>query len=258
MAVGAAVVAVSVAGGSIGGYLAGRDASPAAARATTAISPMAYTGSAIDVRAALGAVENSVVSIRVTLTVRQGPFVTTAQGAGTGTVLDDDGLILTNAHVVSGATTAQVTLNGDDRARDATVLATDTANDIAILRVADHDGLTPATIDDSATPAVGDSVIAVGNALDLDGALTVTSGIISAVDRSIETESGSLDHLIQTDAAISSGNSGGPLVDAAGAVIGMNTAVAASGGGVQASNVGFAISMAHARQIVKELEAAAS
>jgi len=89
--------------------------------------------------------------------------------------------------------------------------------------------------------AVGDDVVAIGNALALDGGMTVTRGIISAVDRSIETDTGSLAGLLQTDAAISSGNSGGALVNAAGQVIGINTAAATSSGTVTASNIGFAI-----------------
>lgn len=252
-AVASAVVALSIAGGSVGGFLAGRDTSDSSSTQAATIQPVAYTSNALDVASALAAVEHSVLSISTTITVRNGPFTHQAEGAGTGVVIDDNGLILTNAHVVEGAETAQVTLDGDDRTRAVEVLAYDTANDIAILRVTDTDGLVPATIADTSTLQVGDSVIAVGNALDLDGALTVTSGITSALDRSIETSSGTLDDVIQTDAAISSGNSGGPLVDATGAVIGINTAVATSGGSVLASNLGFAISIDHALKIARQL-----
>jgi putative serine protease PepD len=104
-------------------------------------------------------------------------------------------------------------------------------------------GLATAQLADDDTTAVGDQVVAIGNALALEGGLTVTQGIVSALDRSIETSSGTLDGLIQTDAAISSGNSGGPLVNAAGQVVGINTAVASSSSGVEASNIGFAISI---------------
>ena len=101
--------------------------------------------------------------------------------------------------------------------------------------------------------AVGDDVVAIGNALALEGGLTVTRGIVSALDRSIEAGTGTLTGLVQTDAAISSGNSGGALVNADGHVIGINTAVAASGGPVTASNIGFAISIDHAMATVDRL-----
>src|SRR4029077_5930355 len=100
---------------------------------------------------------------------------------------------------------------------------------------------------------VGDDVVAIGNALALEGGLTVTEGIVSALDRSIETSSGPLHGLIQTDAAISSGNSGGALVNANGEVIGINTAVATSSGTVQASNIGFAIAIDKARSTATRL-----
>jgi putative serine protease PepD len=95
--------------------------------------------------------------------------------------------------------------------------------------------------------------VAIGNALALEGGPTVTEGIVSALDRSISTESGTLTGLIQTDAAISSGNSGGPLVDAYGEVVGVNTAVASSGGGVEASNIGFVISIDRALEVARRL-----
>ena len=125
--------------------------------------------------------------------------------------------------------------------------------DVAVLRVDDPSGLVAADIATAGSAAVGDQVIAIGNALALDGGMSVTQGIVSAVDRSIESDSGTLTDLIQTDAAISSGNSGGPLANAAGQVIGINTAVAASSGGVQASNIGFAISIARALEVADEL-----
>ena len=123
------------------------------------------------------------------------------------------------------------------------MIASDTSRDLALLRVDDTDGLVAAPLGTSSDLAVGDEVVAIGNALALEGGPTVTQGIVSALGRSIETENGTLQGLIQTDAAISSGNSGGPLVNSRGEVIGMNTAVAASSGTVNASNIGFAISI---------------
>ena len=151
------------------------------------------------------------------------------EGAGTGIILDADGHILTNAHVVADAEEVTVTVNGEDRT--ATVLGGGSADDIAVLQLDDATGITPATLASGDAVAVGDPVVAIGNALALEGGPTVTQGIISALGRSIDTETRHLAGLIQTDAAISSGNSGGPLVDADGAVVGINTAVAASRSG---------------------------
>ena len=233
----AAVAAVT---GSIAGYRAGR--SVADTRDTT-----------FDIGALVDAVEPSVVSIRTTTEVQGGASSGEVEGAGTGVVIDDTGLIVTNAHVVEGATSTEVALDSDDRGRPATVIATDPASDIAVLRVEDHEGLVAAQIADPETVDVGDPVIAVGNALDLDGGMTVTAGIVSAADRSIDTTSGTLDNLIQTDAAISSGNSGGPLVNDDGQVVGVNTAVAASRGTTQASSIGFAIAIDTALDIAAHL-----
>ena len=100
---------------------------------------------------------------------------------------------------------------------------------------------------------MGDVVLAIGNALALEGGMSVTQGIVSALDRTIETETGTLTGLVQTDAAISSGNSGGALVNAAGEVVGINTAVAASYGSVTASNIGFAIAIDDALTVASAL-----
>ncbi len=173
-------------------------------------------------------------------------------------MLDPDGFILTNAHVVANATSVTVTVPGDSTARAATVVASDTAADMALVRVSDATGLVPATLGDSSTLQVGDDVVAIGNALALSGGPTVTEGIVSALNRSITDEEGSISGLIQTDAAISSGNSGGPLVNADGQVIGINTAVASSSGSVNAANIGFAISIDKAKAEVAKLRAEAA
>ena len=195
---------------------------------------------------------DSVVSIETTVSFRRGPFEGEANGAGTGVVLDN-GYIVTNAHVVDGASEVEVTVPGTGATVVAEIVGTDPANDIAVLHVDDTSGLVPASLASSEQAAVGDSVVAIGNALALEGGLTVTQGIVSALDRSVETEAGTLDDLIQTDAAISSGNSGGPLVNDDGEVIGINSAVATSGGGVSASNIGFAISIDTALDVAAAL-----
>ena len=197
----------------------------------------------INVAAVLKAVEPSVVSIDTVIQSGRGPFQSQGQGAGTGVVFDAAaGYIITNAHVVDGATSITVTV-GSGPARDAQLVSADTTADIAVLRVTDTAGLVAAQLGSTASVAVGDPVVAIGNALALEGGMTVTEGIVSALNRSLDFSSGTLTGLIQTDAAISSGNSGGALVNSAGQVIGINTAVAASNAGVNVSNIGFAISI---------------
>jgi putative serine protease PepD len=201
----------------------------------------------------VAAVKPSVVVISTTITVRQGPFTQSGTAAGTGIILTADGQVLTNAHVVADATSIAVTLPGETTTHVATVIGSDTADDVALIQIQGVSGLTPASIGESSSVAVGDDVVAIGNALDLAGGVTVTKGIVSALERSIDVENRTLSGLIQTDAAISSGNSGGPLVNASGQVIGMNSAGAASSGSVTAENIGFAIPIAHAMQIVEQL-----
>lgn len=251
---------LSLVAGTAGGWVAGRtgEADVASTQVTSTAAQPTSTGSGnaddgeMDVSAVVASLQGSVVSIETELSVRQGPAVATGEGAGTGIVLDG-GLILTNAHVVADATSVTVALSSDDEPREATLVASDEAADIAVLSVDDTSGLVPATLGDSDAVAVGDDVIAIGNALALEGGLTVTSGIVSATDREVDTESGTMTGLIQTDAAISSGNSGGPLVNAAGEVIGINSAVATSSGSVSASNIGFAIAIDTARSVVEQL-----
>jgi putative serine protease PepD len=175
---------------------------------------------------------------------------------GTGVIITEDGEILTNAHVVEGASAVRVRLAGETEPREVAVLAEDTGNDLALLRM-DGDGFAAATFADPDSIQIGDEVIAIGFALGLDGDPSVTSGIVSALGRTIAQDDVFLDGLIQTDAAISSGNSGGPLVNAAGEVVGINTAVARSSATTAATNVSFAISAAEALPIVDALRSRA-
>ncbi len=157
-----------------------------------------------------------------------------APGSGSGVILTEDGYIATCAHVVNGAKSVKVTLN-DDTSYDATIVGTDTKNDIAIIKI-DAKGLTPAIVGDSTTLTVGSEVIAIGNPLgELRG--TATAGIISATNRTIEVE-GQTMTLVQTDAAISPGNSGGGLFDATGKLIGIVNAKVSDS---RAEGLGFAI-----------------
>jgi putative serine protease PepD len=179
------------------------------------------------------------------------------EASGTGVVLTSDGEILTNAHVVEGATGVTVRFAGETEPRAATILASDPGNDLALLKI-EATNLKPATFAQPGTIRIGDQVIAIGYALALDGGPSVTSGIISALKRTIITDSGALNGLIQTDTAISSGNSGGPLVNLRGEVVGINTAVARSDVNQAANNVGFSISVDEIGPVLAQLRSQAS
>ena len=143
-------------------------------------------------------------------------------------------------------------LPGETEPIEAELVAADAGNDLALLQI-DRADLVPVTFAPTSEVQLGDEVLAIGFALDLDGEPSVTLGIVSALDRTIITELGALDGLIQTDAAISSGNSGGPLVDAQGRIVGINTAVARSDVATAATNVGFAISSDEVAEVLDEL-----
>ncbi|MEI7507672.1 MAG: trypsin-like peptidase domain-containing protein [Actinomycetes bacterium] len=208
---------------------------------------------AMNVAEVLKKIEPSVVTIT---SITEGG-TSPGRATGTGIVITSDGDILTNDHVVNGADKVSVLFAGDTEPTPATVLAVDVGNDLALIHV-DKTGLTPAVFADPSSINIGDEVVAVGFALDLDGGPTVTRGIVSALNRTIVSGDGALDGLIQTDTAISSGNSGGPLVNTRGQVIGINTAVFQSSSAVAANNVGFSISVAEALPVIEELRAQAN
>ena len=208
---------------------------------------------ALNVADVLKKIEPSVVTIT---SITEGG-TSPGRATGTGIVITSDGDILTNDHVVDGADKVSVLFAGDTEPTPATVLAVDVGNDLALIHV-DKTGLTPAVFADPSSIDIGDEVVAVGFALDLDGGPTVTRGIVSALNRTIVSGDGALDGLIQTDTAISSGNSGGPLVNTRGQVIGINTAVFQSSSEVAANNVGFSISVAEALPVIEELRAQAN
>ena len=145
-------------------------------------------------------------------------------------------------------------LAGETEPREARLLAVDPGNDLALLRMSGS-GFDAAAFADPDSVRLGDEVVAIGFALGLDGDPSVTLGIVSALDRTIGTDGAFLDGLIQTDAAISSGNSGGPLVNARGEVVGINTAVARDTATSAATNIGFAISAKEALPVIEELRA---
>ena len=217
--------------------------------ATTAGAPSAPAGR-LDVQAVADLVAPSVVTISADI---DGPDAsTTGEAVGTGVVVSEDGEILTNAHVVADATDIRVRLPGESEPTAVELIASDAGNDLALLQI-EATGLVAATFAPMDDVALGDDVLAIGFALDLDGGPSVTLGIVSALDRTLLTPSGALDGLIQTDAAISSGNSGGPLVDAEGRVVGINTAVARSDATTAANNVGFAIGAEEVEAVLANL-----
>jgi S1-C subfamily serine protease len=179
----------------------------------------------------------------------------TEQGVGTGFIISSDGRIVTNAHVVENATSVQVQLAGG-RLVTAHVLGASTTSDLAVIKI-DGQNLPTVELGDSNDLVVGDQVVAIGNALGLEGAPTVTSGIVSGLHRVLQEPPSSsqpqgvnIPNTIQTDAAINPGNSGGPLVDASGKVIGINTAIADPS---QSNNIGFAIEITPVKPVIAAL-----
>ena len=176
----------------------------------------------------------------------------TGAAAGTGIIVSQDGYILTNKHVIDGATKIYVVMDDGTVHKDVTLVGIDPFDDVTFLKINGASGLTAATLGDSKTITVGQQVIAIGNALG-QYQNTVTSGIISGTGRSLTaTDSDyqnaeTLTDMIQTDAAINSGNSGGPLVNAAGEVIGINTAVSSG------NNIGFAIPISSVKGMLKTI-----
>ncbi|MGY1783900.1 S1C family serine protease [Geodermatophilus sp. SYSU D00698] len=245
---GAGVVALTSGGGS------GGSGTAATAQSVVITDPENATA----VTAAAAKASPSVVTVYVTSG--------SGSGSGSGVVLSDDGYVLTNNHVVSldgstGDAAVQVRTS-DGTLYDATVVGTDPTSDLAVIRLQGAGGLTAATFADSDDVQVGDLAVAIGAPLGLSD--TVTDGIVSATDRAVATGSTQDDATVidalQTDAAINPGNSGGALVDAAGEVIGINTAIASVASGAPGSasqsgsiGVGFAIPSNTAQRIAEEI-----
>jgi len=236
VAVAGLAVVAGVAGGVVGATLADRDNGSSTPLIIANDDDDARTERAgsLDVEAVADQVGPSVVTIA---SLQDGELV----GSGSGVILTADGDIITNAHVVADADEVRVRLAGETEPRQATIVASDPGQDLALLNI-EATGLPAATIAAPDDIRVGEPVVAIGFALALDGGPSVTTGVVSALDRTLVTDDGALGGLVQTDAAISSGNSGGPLVNAKGQVIGINTAVATSNATRAVSNVGFSIS----------------
>jgi S1-C subfamily serine protease len=206
------------------------------------------------VQAIADRVEPAVVDINTEI---EGSFGPIGRGAGTGMLLTSTGEVLTNYHVIQGATNIEVSITGRPGTYEATVVGADIEDDVALLQVQGVSGLPTVTLADSSDVVLGQEVVAIGNALGQGGSSSVTEGTVSALERSITVvgEDEPLTGLIQMDAPIQPGDSGGPLVDSSARVVGMITAAARGNFGQSTSSIGFAIPSNDALGIVREIRA---
>jgi putative serine protease PepD len=228
----------------LGTGIAGGDSDQPAAATATPVTINASDAKGDLVRSVYAAASPSVVSVR------------TSSGSGTGFLVKSDGTIVTNAHVVGDNSTVKVRFNDQGELHDAQVLSVDASTDLAALKVDANaaQGVRPLELADSDKVQVGDSAVAIGYPLGLDR--TATAGIISGLDRQIQSPNGfSIDKVLQTDAAVNPGNSGGPLLNANGQVIGVNSQIAtAAGGGEGNVGIAFAIPSNTVKQVLPDLE----
>jgi putative serine protease PepD len=246
---GGTVSAVVVAAVLLGTGAAGGDETSAPV-STPTTPAVASRGSATDsdlVRSVYAAASPSVVSVR------------TGSGSGTGFLVESDGTIVTNAHVVGDASQVQVRFADDGPLHEAEVLGVDASTDLAALKVDESaaEGVRPLALADSGDVQVGDAAVAIGYPLGLDR--TATAGIVSGLERQIQSPNGfSIDKVIQTDAPINPGNSGGPLLNASGEVIGVNSQIATAGGSGGSVGIGFAVPANTVREVLPELKRGAT
>ena len=238
---GGAVSAVLVSGVLLATGLVGDNESPA----TTPTAPVVAGGGADSdlVRSVYAAASPSVVSVR------------TGSGSGTGFLVESDGTIVTNAHVVGDASQVQVRFSDDGPLHDARVLGVDASTDLAAVKVdaSAAEGVRPLALADSADVQVGHAAVAIGYPLGLDR--TATAGIVSGLERQIQAPNGfSIDKVIQTDAPINPGNSGGPLLNAGGEVIGVNSQIATAGGSGGSVGIGFAVPANTVKEVLPDLK----
>jgi putative serine protease PepD len=244
---GGAVSAVVVSAVLLGTGIAGDNDQPASAPSNNNSAPVTISASDSKgdlVRTIYSAASPSVASVR------------TSDGSGTGFLVDSNGTIVTNAHVVGSNQHVQVRFNDKGAYHDARVLSVDASTDLAAIKVdaSDAQGIRPLKLADSDSAQVGDTVVAIGYPLGLDR--TATAGIISGLERQITSPNGfSIDKVIQTDAAVNPGNSGGPLLNDKGEVIGVNSQIAtAAGGGEGNVGIAFAIPANTVKEVLPALE----
>ena len=235
-------------GGSSGSSAAGGSLLPSAGGTTGA------TGS-VDLQAIASKVDPAIVDVNTVVKTAQG----TGQAAGTGMILTSSGEVLTNNHVVEGATIINVTVAGRSGSYTATVVGVDPTADVALIQVQSVSGLPTVTLADSSTLKVGDPVVALGNALGQGGTPSETAGNVTALDQSItasasQGSSEQLSGMIQMNAQISAGDSGGAVVNSSGQVVGMITAGASQGYSSTApTTVGFAVPASAAKSVVDQI-----
>jgi putative serine protease PepD len=238
----AAALALGAGGGVAAYAVASGTATQTVVRQVTVTDSQPATGSALSVSSLYDRVHKGVVTVKVT----------TPQGdaLGSGFVIDSQGHIVTNDHVVDGASSISVEFD-DGASYDATLVGADASTDVAVIKVdAPSSELTPLQLGDSSAVQVGDAVVAIGSPLGLNE--TVTSGIVSALHRTITSPNNfSIPDAIQTDAAINHGNSGGPLLDLEGRVIGINSQIESDSGGND--GIGFAVPSNTVKSIVTQL-----
>lgn len=262
---GVATLISLIIGGSAGAVVAHYSSSNTPTTPTTSSfsANKSVIASPTDIQGILSKVEPAVVDIQTTGTINQGGMFGGSQqfqAAGTGMIMTANGEVLTNNHVIANASTIKVQLFNQTKLYNATVVGTDPSHDIAVIKIEGVSNLPTVSFGKSSSLQVGDSVVAVGNALALQGLPTVTQGIVSGLHRSIttganvSTGSTQLTDMIQTDAPINPGNSGGPLVNSSGQVIGMNTAIISGTGSEPAQNIGFAEAIDSVLPIVHQIE----
>jgi S1-C subfamily serine protease len=262
---GVAALLAGLGGAALGQNLATRGTAPVRVADTPSfLAPQGNSGSAQGngdsslASSVAGKVDPGVVDINTQLGYQQ------ARAAGTGMVLTSSGEVLTNNHVVDGATSITATDVGNGHTYTAKVVGTDPTDDVAVIQLQDASGLKTVKTGDSSNVAAGDSVVAIGNAGGTGGTPSVVTGSVQAVDQSITAgdanggNSEQLTGLIEMNAPIQPGDSGGPLVNTSGQVIGMNTA-ASTGGPYQSSATdGFAIPINHALTVARQIESGQS